>query len=101
MQNYQNVNPIPHSVSGKPKAHTFVAFSFCNTNNINHLIRTKYLGHRNWLFQMLSSPLNFLFNSATIKLYLHDVGLLLTLLQQFHLIKKRPHYDFRLQHAFF
>ncbi|KDR22987.1 hypothetical protein L798_02142 [Zootermopsis nevadensis] len=41
---------LPRQFLGMPtRPHTFVTFSFCDPNNINHLIRTKYLGYRYWL----------------------------------------------------
>ena len=66
---------------------TFVSFSFCDPNDINHFIRPKHLRYRDWFLKMFTSPLHLLFNGATIKLNFHDVCLLLTFLQQLHLIQ--------------
>lgn len=57
------------------------------TLHCNHFIRPKHMGYRDWLLKMFTGPLNLLFNGATIKLNLHDVCLLLTFLQQLHLIQ--------------
>ena len=53
-----------------------------DTNAIGYLILREDLANWNWLFQMLLDPFNFVLNGSTIELDFHNVGTLLTLLNQ-------------------
>lgn len=65
--------------------HTLVSFTLGDTNAINHLILSKHRVNWDRLFQVFPSPFNFVFDGSSIELDLHNVCLLLTLLEQLHL----------------
>jgi hypothetical protein len=58
-------------------------------NAIDHLVLGKHLGHGNGLLQVLLHPVDLVLDGATVQLDLHQVSLLLALLDQANLWKHR------------
>ena len=67
----------------KTKTHTFTPVALGDTDNVNHLVVGNHIGDEDRLLKVLPSPVNFLRDGPAVHLNLHDVGLLLALLQQF------------------
>jgi len=66
-------------------SHTFGSFSLGHSNDVDHLVLGEDLLHWNWLLEVLLGPIQLLRDAAAVQLDFHDVGLLLTLLQELHL----------------
>jgi len=60
-------------------------FSLGDGDAIDHLVLSEDLGHWDSLFQMFLHPLDLVLDGSTVQLDLHDVSLLLTLLDQANL----------------
>ena len=68
---------------GVPTAgHTLESLTLGHANAVDHLVLGKDLAHGNGLLQVLAHPLDLIIDGATVQLDLHDVGLLLALLDQ-------------------
>jgi hypothetical protein len=61
---------------------TLETFTLGDGNTIDHLVLGKDLGHGNGLLQMLLHPVDLVLDGATVQLDLHQMGLLLALLDQ-------------------
>merc|ERR1711976_779918 len=67
------------------RRHTLESFALGDTNAVNHLILTKHILNSHLFLQVFTGPLHLISDGSTVQLDLHDVGLLLALLQQLHL----------------
>ena len=67
---------------------TLETFTLGDGNAIDHFILGEDVRDWNSLFQVFLDPLDFVFDGSTIELDLHDVRLLLTLLDQTDLVKE-------------
>jgi hypothetical protein len=66
-------------------SHTFESLSLCDSDDIDHLVLGKHSIDLDLLLQMLTSPLYFVGYGSTVDLDLHQMSLLLPLLQKLHL----------------
>lgn len=66
---------------------TLESLTLGDTNAIDHLILAKHVADLDGLLEMLTHPLDLILNGATVQLDLHDVRLLLALLDQTDLRK--------------
>lgn len=60
-------------------------FALSDANAVNHLVLLEDLLDRDLLLEVLASPIDLLGNGTTIKLDLHDVSLLVAVLQDLDL----------------
>lgn len=85
---------LPGQLLGMPTARdSLESLALGHSNAINHLILGKHLTHGHRLLQALLHPLHFILHSSSIQLNLHDVRLLLTLLNQLDLHRNYSHYS--------
>lgn len=64
---------------------TFVTLSLGNANAVDHLIGSEDIVDVDGLLEVFLGPLDLILDGPAVELDLHDVRLLLTLLQQLHL----------------
>jgi len=64
---------------------TLEASALGDSNRVQHFVLSEHLAHVDVLLKMVARKLDLVGNGATIELDLHDVGLLLSLLEQLHL----------------
>lgn len=62
--------------------HSLETLSLGNSDDVNHLVLAEDLANGHWLLEMFLHPVDLIFNGATVQLDLHDVSLLLALLDQ-------------------
>lgn len=79
----QTLVRLARQLLGVPTAgHTLESLALGHANAVNHLVLGKHLAHRHGLLQMLAHPLDLVIDGAAVQLDLHDVRLLLALLDQ-------------------
>jgi len=77
---------LPRQLLGVPTgSDTLSSFALSDSDDINHLILSEYVLYWDSLLKMLLRPVQLLGDTSTIQLDLHNVGLLLPLLQKLHL----------------
>lgn len=72
---------------------TLESLTLGHTNAIDHLILAKHVADLDGLLEMLTHPLDLILNGATVQLDLHDVRLLLALLDQTDLKERNSRTD--------
>ena len=64
---------------------TFKSLALGHADDVNHLVLVEDLTHGQGLLEVLARPVDLLRNGASVELDLHEMRLLLSLLQQLHL----------------
>merc|ERR1712142_168916 len=70
-------------LSSPSESHPYESLSFGNTNDIDHLILTKYRAHGYRFLQMFLCPIDFISDASTVDLQFHYVSFLLFQSNQF------------------
>ncbi len=83
----QTLVGLSGQLAGVPSgSDTLVTSTLGHTNRVDHFVLGKYLVDGDLLLEVVSGELDLVGYAAAVQLNLHDVRLLLTLLQQFHLV---------------
>lgn len=79
----QTLVRLARQLLGVPTAgHSLESLSLGHANAVDHLVLGKHLAHGDRLLQMLTHPLDLIVDGAAVQLDLHNVRLLLALLDQ-------------------
>lgn len=68
---------------------TLETLTLGHADAVDHLVLAEHIADLDWLLQMLAGPLDLVFDGATVQLDLHNVSLLLALLDQADLKRNR------------
>lgn len=86
----QTLVRLARQLLGVPTAgHSLETLSLRHSNDVDHLVLAEHLANRDGLLEMLLHPVDLVFDGATVQLDLHDVRLLLALLDQTDLCGKK------------
>jgi len=82
----QTLVSLARQLGGVPtRGDTLVTASLGHTDHVDHLVLAEDLVDRDLLLQMVASEFDFVGDGASVQLDFHDMGLLLSFLQQLHL----------------